>query len=132
MALFTAAALVRATGDRTIPKRGGRGSAQYSALRSGLELTVTRPALAPLTLTVPGLSGVALEVAAHLGRISFREAMLFTHRGLSGPAILQISSYWREGREISIDLLPDPDAAAFLKERNRTRPKPDLRTALAA
>jgi predicted Rossmann fold flavoprotein len=74
---------------------------------------------------------VSLEVVAHLGRISFREAMLFTHRGLSGPAILQISSYWREDREISIDLLPDTDAAMFLKERKRTRPKAELRTVLA-
>jgi len=57
--------------------------------------------------------------------------MLFTHRGLSGTAILQISSYWREGQEISIDLLPDTDADAFLKERKRTRPKAELRTVLA-
>ena len=57
--------------------------------------------------------------------------MLFTHRGLSGPAILQISSYWRAGQEISIDLLPDIDAVAFLKERKRTRPKAELRTVLA-
>src|SRR5262249_59306850 len=64
-------------------------------------------------------------------RVSFREAMLFTHRGLSGPAILQISSYWHAGQEISIDLLPDTDAAVFLKERKRTRPKAELRTVLA-
>jgi predicted Rossmann fold flavoprotein len=87
--------------------------------------------LVPLTLKVPELSGVSLEVVAQLGRISFREAMLFTHRGLSGPAILQISSYWREGQEISVDLLPDTDAAAFVKERKRTRPKAELRTVLA-
>jgi predicted Rossmann fold flavoprotein len=85
----------------------------------------------PLTLKVPELAGVALEVIARLGRTNFREAMLFTHRGLSGPAILQISSYWREGREIVIDLLPDADAASFLKERKRSRPKAELRTVLA-
>ena len=85
----------------------------------------------PLTLKVPELSGVSLEVIARSGRTSFREAMLFTHRGLSGPAILQISSYWREGQEIVIDLLPDTDAAAFLKERKRSRPKAELRTVLA-
>jgi predicted Rossmann fold flavoprotein len=73
---------------------------------------------------------VSLEVVTRLGRAHFREAMLFTHRGLSGPAILQISSYWREGQEIAIDLLPDSDAEAFLKERKRTRPRAELRTVL--
>jgi predicted Rossmann fold flavoprotein len=128
---FTAASLVLATGGLSIPKMGATGFAHDTARRFGLALVEPRPALAPLTLEVPELSGVSLEVVAHLGRISFREAMLFTHRGLSGPAILQISSYWREGREISIDLLPDTDAAAFLKERKRTRPKAELRTVLA-
>ncbi|MEA2804409.1 MAG: hypothetical protein QOE49_4504, partial [Rhodospirillaceae bacterium] len=107
---FTAAALVLATGGLSISKMGATGFAHDVARRFGLELTETRPALVPLTLEVPELSGVSLEVVAQLGRISFREAMLFTHRGLSGPAILQISSYWREGQEISVDLLPDTDA----------------------
>ena len=128
---FTAGALVLATGGLSIPKMGATGFAHDTARRFGLSLVETRPALVPLTLEVPELSGIALEVVARLGRVSFREAMLFTHRGLSGPAILQISSYWREGQEISIDLLPDIDAAAFLKERKRTRPKAELRTALA-
>ena len=77
------------------------------------------------------LSGVSLEVVARLRPSGFREAMLFTHRGLSGPAILQISSYWRAGQEMPLDLLPDTDAAAFLKERKRARPKAELRTVLA-
>jgi len=128
---FTAAALVLATGGLSIPKMGATGFAHDVARRFGLELTEPRPALVPFTLKVPELSGVSLEVVAHLGRVGFREAMLFTHRGLSGPAILQISSYWREGQEISIDLLPDTDADAFLKERKRTRPKAELRTVLA-
>ena len=128
---FTAASLVLATGGLSIPKMGATGFAHDVARRFGLELTEPRPALVPFTLKVPELSGVSLEVVAHLGRIDFREAMLFTHRGLSGPAILQISSYWREGQEISIDLLPDADADAFLKERKRTRPKAELRTVLA-
>ena len=128
---FAAAALVLATGGLSIPKMGATGFAHDVARRFGLALTDTRPALVPLTLEVPELSGVSLEVVAHLGRIGFREAMLFTHRGLSGPAILQISSYWREGQEISVDLLPDTDAARLLKERKRTRPKAGLRTVLA-
>jgi predicted Rossmann fold flavoprotein len=100
------------------------------ARRFGLPVTETRPALVPLTLKVPDLAGVSLEVIARSGRASFREAMLFTHRGLSGPAILQISSYWREGQEVVIDLLPDSDVAAFLKERKRSRPRAELRTVL--
>src|SRR6266436_3425425 len=98
---------------------GATGFAHDNASRFGLKLTDTLHALVPFTLKVPELSGVSLEVVAHLGRVGFREAMLFTHRGLSGPAILQISSYWRGGQEISIDLLPDTDAASFLKERKR-------------
>ncbi len=77
------------------------------------------------------ISGVALDVEARCGRARFREALLFTHRGLSGPAILQVSSYWKPGQEIVVDLLPDLDAASFLKERKRTRPKAELRTILA-
>ena len=127
---FTSQTLVLATGGLSIPKMGATGFAHDTARRFGLELTETRPALVPLTLKVPELSGVSLEVVTRLGRTWFREAMLFTHRGLSGPAILQISSYWRDGQEIMIDLLPDTDAASFLKERKRTRPKAELRTVL--
>jgi predicted Rossmann fold flavoprotein len=127
---FTASSLVLATGGLSIPKMGASGFAHDAARRFGLALTETRPALVPLTLHVPELSGVSLEVATRLGRARFREAMLFTHRGLSGPAILQISSYWRDGQEIAIDLLPDTDADSFLKERKRTRPRAELRTVL--
>jgi predicted Rossmann fold flavoprotein len=129
--VFTAASLVLATGGLSIPKMGATSFAHDIARRFGLALAGTRPALVPFTLAVPELSGVSLEVVARLGRIGFREAMLFTHRGLSGPAILQISSYWQEGQEISVDLLPDTDAATFLKERKRTRPRAELRTVLA-
>jgi len=128
---FEAPALVLATGGLSIPKMGATRFTHDTAHRFGLELTETRPALVPLTLKVPDLAGVSLEVTARSGRAAFREALLFTHRGLSGPAILQISSYWREGQEIVIDLLPDTDAAAFLQERKRSRPKAELRTVLA-
>lgn len=127
---FTAPSLVLATGGLSIPKMGATGFAHDVARRFGLALTETRPALVPLTLKVPELSGVSLEVVTRLGRASFREAMLFTHRGLSGPAILQISSYWRDGQEIAIDLVPGIDAASFLKDRKRSRPKAELRTVL--
>jgi len=128
---FLATSVVLATGGLSIPKMGATSFSHDVALRFGLAVTETRPALVPLTLKVPDLAGVSLEVMARLGRAGFREAMLFTHRGLSGPAILQISSYWREGQEIVIDLLPDADAAAFLKDRKRSRPKAELRTVLA-
>lgn len=128
---FSAAALVLATGGLSIPKMGATGFAHDLARRFGLKLTEIRPGLVPLTLATPAISGVSLDVVARCGRASFREALLFTHRGLSGPAILQVSSYWRPGQQIVVDMLPDLDAAAFLKERKRTRPKAELRTVLA-
>ncbi|MBN9486984.1 MAG: NAD(P)/FAD-dependent oxidoreductase [Alphaproteobacteria bacterium] len=128
---FEAPAVVLATGGLSIPKMGATGFAHDVARHFGLAITETRPALVPFTLAVPDLSGVSLDVVAHCGRAGFREAMLFTHRGLSGPAILQISSYWRAGQEIGIDLLPGLDAMTLLKERKRERPKAELRTILA-
>ena len=76
------------------------------------------------------LSGISLDAIASCGAQSFRENILFTHRGLSGPAILQISSYWRQGETIALDLLPERDAEAFLKERKRARPKAEPKTML--
>lgn len=127
----TASSVVLATGGLSIPKMGATGFAHEVARHFKLRVTDTRPALVPLTLPVPEISGVSLDVEARCGRASFREALLFTHRGLSGPAILQVSSYWKPGQEIVVDLLPDLDAASFLKERKRTRPKAELRTILA-
>ena len=129
---FESQSVVLATGGLSIPKMGATGFAHDVCRRFGLKITQTRPALVPLTLKVPDISGVSLEVVARCGKTRFREAMLFTHRGLSGPAILQISSYWQPGQEIAIDLLPDiEDAAQFLKERRHARPKAELRTILA-
>jgi predicted Rossmann fold flavoprotein len=128
---FTAASVVLATGGLSIPKMGATGFAHEVCRRFGLKITQTRPALVPFTAKVPEISGVSLEVVARCGKQRFREAMLFTHRGLSGPAILQISSYWQPGQEISIDLLPGLDAAQFLKERRHARPKAELRNLLA-
>lgn len=128
---FSASSVVLATGGLSIPKMGATGFAHEVARHFKLRVTDTRPALVPLTLTVPEISGVSLEVEVRCGRARFREALLYTHRGLSGPAILQVSSYWKPGQEIVVDLLPDLDAAGFLKERKRTRPKAELRTVLA-
>jgi predicted Rossmann fold flavoprotein len=133
---FAAPALVLATGGPSIPKMGATGFAHDVARRFGLPLVEPRPALVPLTFAgealemMRPLSGVSLEAVARCGRHAFREAVLFTHRGLSGPAILQISSPWREGEAITLDLLPDRDAAAFLIERKNSRPRAELRTVL--
>ncbi|MDR3536049.1 MAG: NAD(P)/FAD-dependent oxidoreductase [Acetobacteraceae bacterium] len=133
---FEAPSLVLATGGLSIPKMGATSFAHDAARRFGLRLTQVRPGLVPLTFgddlldLMRPLAGVSLEVEATLERRRFREAMLFTHRGLSGPAILQISSYWRQG-PITLNLLPGQDAAAFLLDRKRTRPKAELRTVLA-
>jgi predicted Rossmann fold flavoprotein len=128
---FEGAALVLASGGLSIPKMGATGFAHETARRFGLKIAETRPALVPLTARVPELAGVSLPVEARCGKAVFREAMLFTHRGLSGPAILQVSSYWKPGQEIAIDLLPDLDAVKGLKERRHARPKAETRTLLA-
>ena len=105
--------------------------------RFGLKVITPRPALVPLKAKpdelefYKNLSGVSLPAIASCGTASFQESILFTHRGLSGPAILQISSYWREGQPISLDLAPGIDALKFLKERKHARPKAELKTILA-
>jgi predicted Rossmann fold flavoprotein len=101
-----------------------------------LKVVEPRPALVPLTLggeqvLFRELSGVATEVVASSGKARFREAALFTHRGLSGPAILQISSYWRHGQEIAIDFLPDAERG-WLAAAKRARPKAGLKAALGS
>jgi len=126
--------LVIATGGPSIPKMGATGFAYDVARRFGLKVIEPRPALVPLTLggddvLFRDLSGVATEVVATAGQGRFREAALFTHRGLSGPAILQVSSYWRGGEAVTIDFLPDREAGWLLAEK-RARPRATLRSAL--
>ncbi|MDB5738606.1 MAG: hypothetical protein JWO65_2274 [Sphingomonas bacterium] len=132
----SAPALVIATGGPSIPKMGATGFAYDLARRFGLKVVEPRPALVPLTLggdeaLFRSLAGVATEVVARAGKASFREAALFTHRGLSGPAILQISSYWRHGESVGIDLLPT-QASGWLRETKRVRPRIGIRSALGA
>ena len=134
---FTAASLVLATGGLSIPKMGATGLAYDIAVRFGLKLTAIAPALVPLTFAgddlalMQPLAGVALPVLATAGKKRFAEAMLFTHRGLSGPAILQASSYLPAGGELLLDLLPGIDAGAALIARKAARPNAELRTILA-
>lgn len=130
-----APALVIATGGPSIPKMGATAFAYDLARQFGLKIVEPRPALVPLTLggddvLFRDLSGVSAEVVARHGKTGFREAALFTHRGLSGPAILQISNYWRPGDSIGIDFLPGEDAPAFLLAEKRARPKATLRSTL--
>jgi predicted Rossmann fold flavoprotein len=130
------AALVLATGGLSIPKMGASGFSHDVARQFGLKLAEIRPGLVPLTVAgaqwawMQGLSGVSFDAVTTCEGQAFRENVLFTHRGLSGPAILQISSYWREGRSVAVDMLPGLDAYEFLLERKASRPKAELKTVL--
>lgn len=129
-------ALVIATGGKSIPKMGASGYAYEVAERFGLSVVEPRPALVPFTLAaeklepVKELAGVSLPARVSVKETCFEEGMLFTHRGLSGPAILQISSYWREGEDIVIDLTCGADAVSALKQARRERPRLQLENAL--
>jgi predicted Rossmann fold flavoprotein len=130
----SAPALVIATGGPSIPKMGATGAAYDLARQFGLKVVQPRPALVPLTLAgdealFRDLSGVSTEVIARCGKAAFREAALFTHRGLSGPAILQISSYWQRGQTVTTQFLPDR-AEGWLREAKRERPRTSLRKVL--
>ena len=132
----TAPALVIATGGPSIPKMGATGFAYDLARQFGLKVVEPRPALVPLTLggddvLFRELSGIAAPVEARAGKAAFREAALFTHKGLSGPAILQVSSYWRHGEPVTIDFLPEV-ASGWLVNAKRARPRATLRAALGA
>jgi len=125
---YRARALVVATGGLSIPKMGATSFGYDLARQFGLKIITPRPGLIPLVLAVSdrkrysALAGVSAEVIAQAAQTPFREKMLFTHRGLSGPAILQISSYWHEGEPIRIDLAPDRDATAAIRQAGtRTR-----------
>ncbi|WBO20781.1 BaiN/RdsA family NAD(P)/FAD-dependent oxidoreductase [Sphingomonas abietis] len=132
----SAPALVIATGGPSIPKLGATRFSYEIARHFGLKLVDPRPALVPLTLGADEalfreLSGVAHDVVAKIGKTAFREAALFTHRGLSGPAILQISSFWRHGEDVGIDFLPDqPDG--WFRDAKRSRPRAGARSVLGA
>ena len=132
-----ATSLVLATGGLSIPKMGATGFSHDLARQFGLPVTALRPGLVPLTFggdmlgLMRPLSGVALPAVVASGRRSFSEAMLFTHRGLSGPAVLQASSLWREGEALRIDMLPGTDASALLLARKRARPRAEARTVLS-
>ena len=128
--------LVIATGGPSIPKMGATGFAYELARQFGLKVIEPRPALVPFTLggdevLFRELSGVATQTKVRCGKTEFEEASLFTHRGLSGPAILQISSYWRHGDSIEIDFLPDHDCAELLLKAKLHSPRSTVRSTLS-
>jgi predicted Rossmann fold flavoprotein len=132
---FRAESLVIATGGLSIPKMGATGFGYDLARQFGLKIIEPRPALVPFTFAQNDaahfcdLAGVSAEVIASIGGQSFREKMLITHRGLSGPAILQISSYWKPGQTVSLDLAPDCELTGALRDPKKPR---DLSAAKAA
>lgn len=134
---FRSKALVIATGGLSIPKMGATSFGYELARQFGLKIVETRPALVPLVFNAEDrqhysdLAGISAEVVTTIGKQRFREKMLFTHRGLSGPAILQISSYWRPGASASIDLAPGRDFTAPIRNGGR-RDLPALRSAFRA
>ena len=136
---YYATALVVATGGLSIPKMGATSFGYQLAQQFGLNINVTRPALVPLLLNEKDrqqycdLTGVSTEIVAATGKHRFREKMLFTHRGLSGPAILQISSYWKPATSVTIDLAPGHDFTAQIRDNNTARRDlPALKAALRA
>ena len=137
-AAVTCRSLVIATGGKSIPKMGATGFGHEVAAKFGLPVTEVRPALVPLTFEIgllerlKPLAGVATDVRVGCGKARFDEAMLFTHRGLSGPAILQLSSYWREGREIEIDMAPGVDLFDTLRRARTANGRQSIHGVLSA
>lgn len=133
---YRSQSLVVATGGPSIPKMGASAFGYKLAQQFGLKMIAPRAALVPLTFDVAALAqfkdlaGVAVDAVVSVGKIKFDEALLFTHRGLSGPAILQISSYWHEGLDVVIDMAPTRDVLAVLKDARRERPRQELATVL--
>ncbi|WP_415912196.1 NAD(P)/FAD-dependent oxidoreductase [Neptuniibacter sp. QD37_11] len=134
---INAESVVIATGGLSIPNGGATSFAYDIAEQFDLKVLPKTAALVPFTLqpkekeVLKELSGVSHKVKASIGKTSFVESMLFTHRGLSGPAILQISSYWQPGGEVEIDLFPEFDLLAWLKEQREARPKAEITTIMA-
>lgn len=131
------AKLVVATGGLSIPKMGATNFGYKVAYQFGLKVVMTEPALVPFTFTekdlefYSDLSGISFDAEVRCGKAKFRENVLLTHRGVSGPAILQISSYWLPGEEITIRILPEVDWAAYLKGMRDSAPKKEMAAALS-
>ncbi len=134
--VVTSKSLVIATGGLSIPKIGATGFGHSIAQQFGHSIIDLRPGLVPLTFSgallesMKSITGLSQEVVVKFGKTQFREALLFTHRGLSGPVILQISSYWRDGQPLMIDLVPDVNVADELMTARSTKGKQDINNVL--
>jgi len=134
--IFECESLVIATGGLAYPQIGASGTGYMIAKQFGLKVTETRPALVPFIFSREDmkifgeLSGISIDASIKCRNMNFRGNVLFTHRGLSGPAILQISSYWEEGEAIVIDLLPDIDIFRFFVEKQQTKSKTEMQNLL--
>ncbi|MEM9468551.1 MAG: NAD(P)/FAD-dependent oxidoreductase [Pseudomonadota bacterium] len=133
---YQSSSLIVATGGLSIPKIGASKFGYEIAKQFGLKVYETWPALVPLTFQsallerCKELSGLSVDAIVTYGKTSFREGLLFTHRGLSGPSILQISSYWKEGNKIEINLAPDHNAYDFLKTKKEKEPKKEIQNSM--
>ncbi len=134
---YQSKAVVVATGGKSIPKMGATGFGYTLATQFGLSLTETRAALVPLTFaeqelaTLKPLAGISVPAKVACGHTEFEEGLLFTHRGLSGPSILQISSYWREGQRLQVNLLATEDVSATLRRDRQSQGRISVKNALA-
>ncbi len=134
--MITSRSLVIACGGKSIPKMGASGFGYQVARQFGHNIIDPEPALVPFTFQnellnkMKALAGVSQDAVVTVGKKSFTEAILFTHRGLSGPAILQISSYWRAGDEVRVNLSPARDMMEFMKEQRQSQPKQELHNIL--
>src|SRR6056297_2106602 len=135
--IITCESLVIATGGYSIPRMGATGFGFDFAREQGLAVLPTRAALVPFIFEgrkleqIDGLAGVSVDTQSEAGDGNFRENILFTHKGLSGPAMLQVSSYWRSGEPVHIDLLPELDLRVHLKTLRAERPRAHLKTVLS-
>lgn len=129
---YLSQSLIIATGGLSVPKIGATAFGYKIAKKFGLDVLETLPALVPLTFNekilemCKELTGLSVEAIVSLNKVLFQEGMLFTHRGLSGPSILQISSYWKQGNDITINLLPKLNIYQFLEEKRKLNPKLDI------
>ena len=134
--IYESQSIIIATGGKSIPKIGATSFGYDVAKNFGLKVVQTKPALVPLTFDgetgdqFKALAGIAVDVRIKCAEIQFEEALLFTHRGLSGPAVLQISSYWSFGQQIMVDLLPSIDFFVALKTAKDKCPKQKVRSFL--
>jgi len=135
--IFECESLVIATGGLAYPQIGASGSGYTIAKQFGLKVIETRPALVPFIFSREDmkifgeLSGISIDAYIKCRKMTFRGSVLFTHRGLSGPAVLQVSSYWKEGEAIVIDLLPDIDIYRFFEEKQRAKSKTEMHNLLS-